>query len=174
MTTMTDTKQDLPIEYSYKVTENFFAGGYPFVKETEEDIEKLKRITDFGIKHFVDLTSEPLPKYNDFLPRDCTYTNLPLYEPTDGGLYHDLFEYLKKIHGIISKSGEKVYVHCKGGYDRTGVVVATYFIYTGLTVEEAKKQFLKISKPMKGRSIHKPIIETKWEILGRYKEWLDI
>jgi ADP-ribosylglycohydrolase/protein-tyrosine phosphatase len=161
---------ELPIKYSYEVTENFFAGGYPFAKETEEGIEKLKRLTDFGIKHFIDLTSEPLTKYSEFLPEDCTYKNLPTEDDT---VPH--FGFLKEAHDIISQSNdeeEKVYVHCKGGYDRTGVVVATYFIYVGFTPEEAKEQFLKVSKPVQGRYLHKPLIETNWKVLEEYQEWL--
>jgi hypothetical protein len=82
------------------------------------------------------------------------------------------FEDLKKIHDFIYQSEERVYVHCKGGYDRTGVVVATYFIYTGLTPNKAKKQFQKVFKPMKGRYLHEPLIESKWKVLEDYKKWL--
>ena len=103
--------------------------------------------------------------------------NLPMEENTVPS-----FEDLKKIHDTIrnyersrrqyKKGTAKLYVHCKGGVDRTGVVIATYLIYTGLTVEEAKKRFLIVSKPMQGRYRHKPLIELNWIVLEEYKEWL--
>jgi protein-tyrosine phosphatase len=158
----------LPIKFSYKVTDIFYAGEYPFEEVAETGIVKLKRLTDFGIKHFIDLTSERLTRYNDFLPKHCTYTKMPTNDYTVPS-----FENLKTIHDIINQSNEKVYVHCKGGHDRTGAVVAMYFIHAGFSPPLAKQKFYEVFiPPVKGRYPHSPLIETKWKILELYKEWL--
>jgi protein-tyrosine phosphatase len=160
-------QSQLPIKYAYKVTDTFYAGEYPFEEEPKDGLPKLQKLLDFGIVHFINLTSERLTEYENFLPKHCTYTNLSTVDYTVPS-----FENLKKAHDIISQSKEKVYIHCKGGHDRTGVAVATYFIYMGLTVEEAKEQYLKVSKPVKGRYPHTPLMETKWKVLKEYQEWL--
>jgi len=165
------SQSDLPIEYSYKVTETFFAGEYPFAKETDKGKPKLQRIVDFGIKHFIDLTSEPMTKYSEFVPRQCTYT-----KRATGDYTVPDFTVLKEIHDRITEAerqGEKIYIHCRGGHDRTGAVVATYFIYLGLSPSEAKKKFREVFvPPVKGRYYHSPLIETDWGVLERYQEWL--
>ena len=160
-----------PIEYSYQVTENFFAGEYPFRITQKEGLLKLKKLIDFGITHFIDLTSERLTKYREFLPPHCTYTNLPTIDYTSPD-----FPILKEIHARIDEAerlGEKIYVHCKGGHDRTGVVVATYFVHAGFSPDLAKQKFYEVfAPPVRGRYSHSPLIETKWEVLEEYSEWL--
>jgi protein-tyrosine phosphatase len=157
-----------PIEFSYKVTATFYAGEYPFAKETDEGIVKLQKLLDFGIRHFIDMTSERLTKYDTFLPKDVAYTHLPTNDYTVPA-----FDDLKKIHDIVNQFSEKVYVHCKGGYDRTGATVATYFIYAGQTPAQAKKRFREVSKPVKGRYPYPPLIESNWKVLDEYKEYLE-
>jgi protein-tyrosine phosphatase len=83
------------------------------------------------------------------------------------------FEKLKTAHDIISQSQEKVYVHCKGGHDRTGVVVATYFIHAGLSPTLAKQKFYEVFlPPVRGRYPHSPLIETRWKVLQEYEQFL--
>ena len=163
------TQSNQPINYSYKITDTFYAGEYPFEKTAKEGLPKLQSLIDFGISHFIDLTEERqhLTRYSEFLPEHCTYVNLPTEDETV-----PCFENLKMAHDIISQSTDKVYVHCKGGYDRTGVVVATYFVYTGSTAEQAKEQYLQAAAKIRTRYKHKPLIEKSWEVLEQYKEWL--
>ena len=66
----------LPIKYAYKVTDIFYIGEYPFEEEQEDGLPKLQKLLDFGIVHFINLTSERLTEYREFLPKHCTYTNL--------------------------------------------------------------------------------------------------
>jgi protein-tyrosine phosphatase len=164
-------KSELPTDFSYKVTDYFYAGEYPFTALKKDGLKKLKSLIDFGIKHFIDLTSEPLTQYNEHLPVHCTYTNFS----TDDYTVPD-FSVLQEIHTKIAEAerdGEKIYVHCKGGHDRTGVVVATYFIHAGLSPSEAKKKFREVFvPPVRGRYPHRPLIETDWKVLDRYRKWL--
>jgi len=164
-------KQKLPFKFSYKVTDTFYAGEYPFSKLPKDGIEKLKSLTDFGVTTIIDLTKESLTQYAEHLPETCTRLHFPTIDYTSPE-----FSTLKEIHTIIDEAesrNEKIYVHCKGGYDRTGVVVATYFIYAGLTPEQAKKRFRQVSKPVKGRYPHPPLIETNWKALDDYKKYLE-
>jgi protein-tyrosine phosphatase len=112
-----------------------------------------------------------MTKYNEFVPKQCTYT-----KRATGDYTVPDFSVLQEIHDRITESerqNEKIYIHCRGGHDRTGAVVATYFIYLGLTPTEAKEKFRTIFvPPVKGRYYHRPLIETDWTVLDRYQKWL--
>ena len=162
-----------PIEFSYQVADNFFAGEYPFKRTVEEGLPKLQRLIDFGIKHFIDLTEPPdrLTSYREHLPEHIEYTRFPTVDMTVPNLKD-----LQTIHEIASKSDVPVYVHCKGGFDRTGVTVATYFVFDGGTAEHAKKMYLK-TVPHKQRtrygSMFPPLIErTGYAVLKKYERFL--
>ena len=162
-----------PIEFSYQVSDNFFAGEYPFKRTVEEGLPKLQRLIDFGIKHIIDLTEPPdrLTSYREHLPENITYTRFPTVDMTVPNLKD-----LQTIHEIASKSDVPVYVHCKGGFDRTGVTVATYFVFDGGTAEEAKRRYLQ-TVPNKQRtrygSMFLPLIErTGYAALKKYERFL--
>ena len=162
-----------PIEFSYRVTENFFAGEYPFKRTVAEGLPKFQQLLDFGIKHFIDLTEPPdrLTSYREHLPEDIEYTRFPTVDMTVPGL-----DDLQKIHEIVSQSTVKVYVHCKGGFDRTGATVATYFIFEGGTAAHAKTMYIQ-TVPHKQRtrygSMFLPLIErTGYTALKKYEHFL--
>ena len=164
-------KQKLPFKFSYKVTDTFYAGEYPFEILPKDGVPKLNRLTDFGIKTIIDLTQEPLTQYAEHLPETCTRLHFPTIDYTCPD-----FSILKEIHTKIDEAEsrkEKIYVHCKGGHDRTGVVVATYFVWRGLTPLLAKQKFYEVFvPPVRSRYPHRPLIETKWNILELYQKWL--
>jgi protein-tyrosine phosphatase len=163
-----------PIEFSYKVTKNFFAGEYPFKRTVAEGLPKLQQLLDFGIKHFIDLTELPdrLTPYREHLPEDIEYTRFPTIDMTVPD-----FNDLRRIHEIASKSDVKIYVHCKGGFDRTGATVATFFVLGGGTPEQAKKTYIQ-TVPNKIRtrygSMFLPLIErTGFRALKEYQHFLE-
>lgn len=162
--------QKLPFAYSYKITDAFYAGEYPFEMRTQDGIPKLRSLIDFGVTTIVDLTSEPLNSYAGHLTASCTRLHYPTWDYTC-----PKFAVLKEIHVLIDETemrGKKIYVHCKGGHDRTGAVVATYFIHKGLSPTEAKQKFYEVFvPPVRGRYPHPPLIETEWETLDRYREY---
>jgi len=164
-------KHKLPFKFSYKVTDTFYAGEYPFEILEKDGIPKLQCLLDFGVTTIIDLTSEQLTPYDEHLPDSCVRLHYPTIDYTSPD-----FSTLKEIHTIIEEVkeyGEKIYVHCKGGHDRTGVVVATYFIHAGFSPSEAKQKFYKVFvPPVRGRYSHLPLIETKWKLLDQYQEWL--
>ena len=162
-----------PIEFSYKVTDNFYAGEYPFKRTVAEGLPKLRQLLDFGIKHFIDLTEPPdrLTPYREHLPEDIEYTRFPTIDMTVPNLKD-----LQQIHEIASQSEVKVYVHCKGGFDRTGVTVATFFVFAGGTADQAKKMYIQ-TVPNKQRtrygSMFLPLIErTGFRALKEYHHYL--
>ena len=165
-------KNKHPIEFSYKVADNFYAGEYPFKRTVEEGLPKLQSLLDFGIKHFIDLTEPPdrLTSYREHLPADIEYTRFPTVDMTVPNLYD-----LQKIHEIASQSEVPIYVHCKGGFDRTGVTVATFFVFEGGTAEHAKKMYIQtVPNRVRKRYIpFLPLIErTEYAALKKYEQFL--
>jgi protein-tyrosine phosphatase len=170
---MSQSERDFPIEFSYKVAGNFYAGEYPFKRTVEEGLPKLQQLLDFGIKHFIDLTEPPdrMTSYREHLPKDIEYTRFPTEDMTVPD-----FNDLRKIHKIASKSDVKVYVHCRGGFDRTGVTVATFFIFAGGTADQAKKMYLQTVpdrvRTRYGSSFHPLIERSGWKALKEYQQFL--
>ena len=169
---MKDTNK-YPIEFSYRVADNFYAGEYPFKRIVEEGLPKLQSLLDFGIKHFIDLTEphDRLTSYSEHLPQDIEYTRFPTVDMTVPNLND-----LQKIHEIASKSEVPVYVHCKGGFDRTGVTVATFFVFEGGTAEQAKRMYVQtVPNRIRTRygSFYLPLIErTRYAALKKYEQFL--
>jgi hypothetical protein len=110
-----------------------FFGGYP----TEEWLDVL---LSNRIKIFVDTTTEEekasysLPDYRSKIQKsdpENEYYHFPIVDnniPIDIGRFKEFVFFLsEKIMRL--EEGEKVYIHCKGGHGRSGMVVACVLCY---------------------------------------------
>lgn len=78
-----------------------------------------------GVRFFVNLTCDNETKIIPY----CTKYNYIAFPIPDGGIPTDRFNFtifIYKICDIIKKlaDGDMIYIHCKGGHGRSGVVVA--------------------------------------------------
>ena len=113
------------------IPHKLLAGEYPGDKDPGKAREKINRFFEVGVRHFVDLTElgELIP-YETILSEEsraanitATYQRFPIPDisvPRDAEF---LAEILLTIDRQIRQGGA-VYVHCRGGVGRTGVVVA--------------------------------------------------
>lgn len=116
---------------SYFIEDKALFGSYP----TQEDINYFESI---GVKYFVDLTTEydNLDKYKT----EYRYITYPIM---DRKIPLNIKEYSQFILNIINiikglGEGEKIYIHCKGGHGRAGVVVSTILvIYHNISPNES-------------------------------------
>ncbi len=122
-----------PREFSYWVVPGrFLVAEYP--RSLEDDISErvIKELVDFGITHFIDLTTEEddLEPYIHIVNRICKEkfgkitvqrTN---YRIIDGDIpsISTMNTILNHIDHLLCQ-GEVIYVHCWGGIGRTGTVV---------------------------------------------------
>lgn len=133
-----------PIDESYWVKEGLFlAGEYPGSLFEHGMRKKLSALLEAGIQTFIDLTDDGLKPYEQLLTRLATtsgrkpvYYRMPIEDvsvPVSPG-------YLKSILDTIDESlaaGRPVYVHCRGGVGRTGLVVGCWLVRHGRSGEEA-------------------------------------
>lgn len=114
-----------PINNSYRVTDQIFAGEYPGDKNEDVAKEKLRGFSAFGITHFIDLTEagELVPYYN-LLPASITHIRFAIRDTYVPECIEPVQKLIKHIWAIVdADSRYKIYIHCWGGLGRTGTIV---------------------------------------------------
>lgn len=104
---------------SYFIKDRAMFGSYP----TQEAVEELEHE---GVIYFVNLTHEKENKITPYITNH-NYISYPIKDrevPTDLRSYSS---FIINISTIIKnlKNKKKIYIHCKGGHGRSGVVVAS-------------------------------------------------
>lgn len=105
----------------YKVNHVYF-GGYP----TERWFQELR---DFGITVFIDLTT-PLERRS--LPFTYDFASTIFYPIRDNHVPSNMESFRRlvvKIADMIQSGREKIYIHCKGGHGRSGLLIASLMCY---------------------------------------------
>jgi hypothetical protein len=118
---------DRPLPNSYWVIPGrLLAGEYPGGADFTDSRARLARVRDAGIDYFVDLTEEgELPAYRHLLPFHIKYLRSAIADcsvPSDGVQVQKL---LTDIRAALA-AGRGVYVHCRAGIGRTGLVMGCY------------------------------------------------
>jgi ADP-ribosylglycohydrolase len=113
------------------------AGEHPGGSTPELTRERLSRLLEAGIDCFLDLT-QPLEiaPYDASLPADVDYLRCSIPDhgtPADPGSMTDIIESLR---GAL-RAGRVVYLHCRAGIGRTGMVVGCLLAEQGVSGEEA-------------------------------------
>jgi hypothetical protein len=122
-----------PREFSYWVVPGrFLAAEYPRSLEDEISERVIKELVDFGITHFIDLTTEEdeLEPYMHIVNRVCKekFGKITVQQ-TNYQIIDGRTPKLEKMDTILDHidhllcQGEVIYVHCWGGIGRTGTVV---------------------------------------------------
>jgi len=134
-----------PLEESYWVLPGkLLAGEYPGRREELETRKRIQELIQAGIRICVDLTKpgEMEPPYREIFLEELSqygfegnYYHFPIYDfgvpKTD-----QLVRTLNKIDESIA-GNHPVYVHCRAGIGRTGLVVGCYLARHGKTGNEA-------------------------------------
>lgn len=117
---------------SYFIKGRALFGSFP----SHEDITQLELE---GVKYFIDLTNGNERKTVPYITKN-TYINYPILDHNTPKNIQTFALFIVKIVNILQnlKDGEKIYIHCKGGHGRSGVVVACLMCYIyGITPYEA-------------------------------------
>lgn len=98
-------------------------GAYPLQSSVNE-YEKL------GVRYFIDLTEEGEKNIVKYKTK-YNYINYPIKDRRVPDCWKTFSELIIKISKIIKNLGtcEKIYIHCKGGHGRSGILVACLLCY---------------------------------------------
>ena len=140
---------------SYFIKNRALFGSFP----TKDSVLELE---DHGVRYFVDLTDITKEKKISAYITKYTYIN---YSIDDHSIPNDILSFstfILKISNIIKKlnQDERVYIHCRGGHGRSGLVVACILCYIfDLSPQESLNYTTKCHS-------HRKNMRDRWRKLG--------
>lgn len=105
-----------PLDFTSFINDNIAFGQYP----TSDAVKKLEKA---GYNIFIDLTHDKdliNPKYE----RPSNYYSFPIVDMSKPDDMKEIHTFLKNIIESHDLTKDKVYIHCKGGHGRAGMVTA--------------------------------------------------
>jgi ADP-ribosylglycohydrolase len=128
----------LPLGNCYWVLEGkLLAGEYPGGASPEVTRERLQRLAEAGVGCFIDLTQPgELPPYDSELPHDARYLRFPVADHGVPEQREQMTEILECLRQAL-RGPRPVYLHCRAGIGRTGMVAGCLLVEQGLTGEAA-------------------------------------
>ena len=145
------------MEYcSYFIKDKALFGSYP----TQESIPILE---NEGVRHFIDLTCEGESKIIKY-QTNYNYINYPIIDRKVPYNWRSFARFILHLSSIIkqldSEKNEKLYIHCRGGHGRSGVVVACILCHLfNKTPEEAIQLTTNYHS-------NRSIMREKWRLMG--------
>jgi ribA/ribD-fused uncharacterized protein len=139
---------------SYFIKNRAIFGSFP----TQESVEELEAE---GVRYFVNLTHDHEKKITPYTTK-YEYISYPIIDCNVPRDWQSFARFIIRISDIIKglKLGELLYIHCKGGHGRSGVVVASLLCYMfGMSAADALEQTTKSH----GK---RSVMREKWRKLG--------
>ena len=139
---------------SYFIQDKALFGSFP-------PQETVLHLEEQGVRCFIDLTDSDESKTTPYTTK-YKYIKYPIVDRKIPQDWKSFAQLVVKICHVIHhlRDGEKVYVHCKGGHGRSGIMVACIFChYYGLSPDEALRQTSKCHS-------NRPEMRDKWRKLG--------
>jgi len=164
MTTRSVKSSELPDATYWIIPGKLLAGAYPLssadLSDAEAVPERLGQLRSLGINWFIDLTQQhELPPYDRFLPspydttQPVTYSRRPIKDHSVPEYPHHMAEILDEIDAALA-AGCQVYIHCRAGIGRTGMVAGCYLARHGDSGKDALSELASL-----------------WDTSGRVREW---
>ena len=161
----------MPLPNSYWVLPGrLLAGEYPGGTTAELTRERLSRLLDAGIDCFIDLTQpQELTPYDASLPTDVDYLRCSILDhgtPTDHG---EMTEIIRCLRGAL-RERRVIYLHCRAGIGRTGMVAGCLLAEHGFSGEEALAELNRLWR-QSGRSGQWPTVPETAEQIEYVRQW---
>jgi Cyclin-dependent kinase inhibitor 3 (CDKN3) len=116
-----------PLPNSYWVVPGrLLAGEYPIGADYTDARARLSRLREAGVNYFIDLTEKgEMPEYRHLLPVYSRYQNSPIPDTSLPASVTQVLELLSDIRAAIDAK-RCIYLHCRAGIGRTGLVAGCY------------------------------------------------
>jgi len=167
---------EVPFSGSYWVVPGrFLAGEYPASNYFEEETNrKLNSLLSAGITCFIDLTQ---PQYSDpytdalfelagWQDIEVVYSNYAMEDfstpDTD-----QIKTVLDVIDGALGAQ-QGVYLHCRAGIGRTGVIVGCYLVRHGLSGDEALERIKELRQHMSNAWMRSPETDAQVDLVRNW------
>lgn len=139
------TPQGLPLgNYYWVLPAKVLAGEHPAAASPEATRARLASLLAAGVSCFIDLT-EP-EEYTDYapqLPPAVTYHRKPIRDHGIPGTAAVMAEILECVREAL-RQDRLVYLHCRAGIGRTGLVAGCLLAEAGRTGEEALEELNRL------------------------------
>ncbi|MGA2564219.1 MAG: dual specificity protein phosphatase family protein [Steroidobacteraceae bacterium] len=160
-----------PLANSYWVLPgSLLAGEYPLGNKPQDTESRLQRLLAAGIDTFLDLTHQgECPEYRALLPANVRYLRSPILDteiPEDPAQMRTIQAHL---HSELA-AGRRVYVHCRAGIGRTGMVVGCYLAEQGLKGPAALRRLNRLWRQSE-RSRTWPVVPQTHEQAEFIRQW---
>ncbi|HYX75280.1 MAG TPA: ADP-ribosylglycohydrolase family protein [Steroidobacteraceae bacterium] len=164
----------VPLPNTYWVVPGrLLAGEYPGGPTAEATRERLSRLLQAGIDCFLDLTHPgEIGSYAAALPAGVQYLRRSILDhgtPEERG---QMVEILECLRGALHE-GSVVYVHCRAGIGRTGMVVGCLLAEQGLIGEAALDELNRLWR-QSARSGVWPTVPETLEQVEYVRGWLPL
>jgi hypothetical protein len=119
--------KDRPLPNTYWVVPGrMLAGEHPAGADPTATRARLTRLHEAGVDTFVDLTEKgEMPSYRDLLPRGTQYVHSAIVDTRVPNTIAQTREVLTAIQTALD-GGQCVYIHCRAGIGRTGLIVGCF------------------------------------------------
>jgi ADP-ribosyl-[dinitrogen reductase] hydrolase len=161
----------VPLPNSYWVLPGrLLAGEYPGGPTPELTRERLSRLLERGIDFFLDLTQpREIDPYDGALPSGIRYLRRSIIDhgtPADPG---EMTEILACLLGAL-REGRRIYLHCRAGIGRTGMVAGCLLVEQGLPGEDALAELNRLWR-QSARSEQWPSVPETPEQIEFVRRW---
>lgn len=130
-----------PLPNSYWVIPGrLLAGEYPIGADYSDARARLARFREAGINYFIDLTEKgEMPAYRHLLPVYTRYLGSPIADSRVPASVSQVQGLLSDIRAAVEAT-HCVYVHCRQGIGRTGLVIGCYLADAAANGKTALKE----------------------------------
>ena len=164
----------LPLPNSYWVLPGrLLAGEYPGGGSAEMSHERVGRLLEAGIDCFLDLTHEPeLAPYEALLPAGVQYLRRSIPDHGTPAAPAEMTEILDSLRGAL-RAGRVIYLHCRAGIGRTGMVVGCLLAEQGFAGEAALGELNRLWRQSARSGVWPSVPETP-EQVEYVRRWLPL
>ncbi len=128
--------QPLPNTY-WVLPGRLLAGEHPYGNDDADTRRRLDQLRDAGINYFVDLTEEnEMPSYRGLLAPQSHYLRCSIRDTKVPASIQHMQELQSQIRTALELD-RRMYVHCRAGIGRTGLVIGCYLAEEGLEGQAA-------------------------------------